>query len=160
MSSGAFGSTLDLRPAPSVRALRWIYLIHIAALTLIAFAAQPGYPMLGLALLLGVSWWSLRRHAVFGFGPRALTRLLWQPGIGWKIWCRGGDALPAVLLDDSILHPRLLVLNFRVQDGDKTRRRSRALLGDELPEESIRRLRAHLRNTGAGDDASGSGGPA
>lgn len=155
MSSGGFASTLDLQLTPSQRALRWIYFIHLAALLWLALASEPGIGMVIMALLLGLSWWSLRRHAVFGFGPQALRRLMWQPDTGWHVWDQDAMPRPATLLDDSFINSRLLVLNFRVEG----KRRSRALLGDELSEQALRRLRAHLMGAARRDDASGSGGP-
>lgn len=145
MSSNGFESTLDLRLAPSQRALRWLYAIHLIPLACIPFAMQPGPPMMFVAAAFGISWFSLRRHRVFGFGPRALVRLLWQPGVGWHVWQANGGEASATLQSDSYLQTRLLVLNFRYTAGGAAgRRNSRALLGDELPDDALRRLRALL----------------
>lgn len=141
MSSGSFASTLDLRLTRSHRAHRLLFLLHLAPLGLLVFAMQPGLPMLLMAAGFGASWWWLRRHPVFGFGPRALDRLVWQPASGWHIHDASGRHAAARLLADSYVHTRLIVLNFRMENG---RRRSRAILGDELPEDALRRLRARL----------------
>jgi hypothetical protein len=54
----------------------------------------------------------------------------------------GSTAAPeAELLGSSLVHDRLLVLNFRLKSGG---RRSRALLGDDADAELLRRLRARL----------------
>ena len=145
MSSSGFESTLDLRLAPSQLALRWLYAIHFLPLIVIAFAMQQGAPMIALAAAFGLSWFYLRRHRAFGYGPRAIVRLLWQPGSGWRIWQGNGAEAAATLQSDSYVQQRLLVLNFRYLDGGAAgRRNSRVLLGDELPADSLRRLRALL----------------
>jgi hypothetical protein len=112
---------------------------------LLAMAAlEPGLPMAAVGAGIGASWLWLRRHPVFGYGPRALSRLTWHAageGGGWTVQEAGGARFDAALLGDSVIHPRLLVLNFRLKDAG---RRTRVLLGDELPEEQLRRLRARL----------------
>jgi toxin CptA len=156
MSSSGFESTLDLRLAPSRRALRWLYVIHIVPLAFIPFAMQPGPLMLVIAAAFGGSWFYLRRHRAFGFGPRALSRVLWQPGIGWRVWQSNGGEAAATLHAGSYVQARLLVLNFRYLDGGAAgRRNSRVLLGDELPDDSLRRLRALLLSVDTNADASG-----
>ncbi|MDB5967937.1 MAG: hypothetical protein JWQ90_387 [Hydrocarboniphaga sp.] len=148
MSSSGFDSTLDLRLAPSQRALRWLYAIHFVPLVLIAFAMRPGPGMIVIAAAFGISWFRLRRHRAFGFGPRALVRVLWQPESGWRVWQNNGAEAPASLQSHSYVQTRLLVLNFRYTGGGAAgRRNSRVLLGDELPEDSLRRLRALLLST-------------
>jgi hypothetical protein len=150
MSSGGFESTLDLRLAPSRRALRWLYAVHFLPLACVPFAMQPGPPMIAIAAALGVSWFRLRRHRAFGYGPRALVRLLWQPGSGWRIWQNNGAEAAARLHADSYVQTRLLVLNFVYIDGGAAgRRNSRVLLGDELPADALRRLRALLLSDAA-----------
>ncbi|WP_428312122.1 protein YgfX [Hydrocarboniphaga sp.] len=145
MLSSGFESTLDLRLVPSLRALRWLYAIHFVPLIVIAFAMQQGLPMIGLALAFGCSWFYLRRHRAFGYGPRAIVRVLWQPDTGWRIWQSNGAEAAAALQSDSYVQQRLLVLNFRYLDGGAAgRRNSRVLLGDELPADALRRLRALL----------------
>ena len=162
MSSPGFASTLDLRLAPSHRALRWIYALHLAPLTLIPFAMQAGYAQLVLAVIVGASWLWLRRHPAIGFGPRAITRLVRQPDGRWTLW-RGARAAEAQLLPDTFVSRHLIVLNLRpLATGPAApmpRRLSRVLLGDELPVEQLRRLRALLNAQGARDaaDASDSG---
>jgi toxin CptA len=99
--------------------------------------------MAGLASLIALSWVMTRRHAVFGFGPNALSRLTWHAEGEWTLHdTRGARWDRAELLGSSLVHDRLLVLKFRLPDGE---RRTRALLGDELDAEPLRRLRARLR---------------
>lgn len=144
-SGSTFDATLDLRLTPSARALRWLYAVHIVPLMLISFAMPPGLPMLGLAVGFGLSWFHLRRHTAFGYGPRSITRLLWQADRGWQLWQANGAHAEADLAADSFLGDRLIILNLRYTSGGAAgRRNSRVLLGDELTADAERRLRALL----------------
>lgn len=136
-----FGMSVDLPLRPSLRALKWLFALHAAALVLMLFAMQPGRPMLILAAAFAGSWVWLRRHPAFGFGPRALTRLTWHAESTWTLHDAGGARVEAELLGNSYVHPALLVLNFSLKSGG---RRTRALFGDEADEELLRRLRARL----------------
>lgn len=141
MSSPPFDATIDLALRPSVRALTWLFWLHAAVLALALAAVPPGAPMVALAAATGASWFWTRRHPAFGHGPRALSRLTWHADGSWQVGAAAGKPAAAELLGDSLVHDALLVLNFRLEDG---RRRSRALLGDEADEETLRRLRARL----------------
>lgn len=140
MSSNSFASTIDLLPGPSMRAFKLLFWLHVVPIAILPFAMQQGPMMLGLLALFALSWFSLRRHAVFGFGPKALTRLTWHAEGGWTIADKAGE-YPAELQGNSYVHNALLVLNFRLQNG---RRRTRVLLGDEIDAEQMRQLRARL----------------
>jgi toxin CptA len=144
MSSNSFAGTIDLTLRPSVRALKWLFALHLLPVAVIPFAMEPGQPMILLAAAFAVSWMWLRRHPVFGFGPRALVRLMWHAEGHWTVREHSGLSAEAELLGSSYIHPRLLVLNFRLKDGS---RRSRAILGDEASEAQIQRLQARLLTT-------------
>ena len=141
MSSSPFDATIDLALRPSTRAVVWLFWLHAGVLALAFAAAPPGPPMVAMALAVAASWFWTRRHAVFGHGRRALARLTWHADGTWLLHEATGAKLEAELLGDSLVHDALLVLNFRLKDGA---RRSRAVLGDEADEESLRRLRARL----------------
>lgn len=141
MSSPPFDATIDLALRPSLRALTWLSSLHVAVLALVLAAPPPGAAMAGLGIAVAASWLWTRRHPAFGHGARALARLTWHADGSWLVHEASGAKREAELLGSSLVHDRLLVLNFRLKDG---RRRSRALLGDEADEESLRRLRARL----------------
>ena len=125
-----------------MRALALLFWLHAAVLGLALLALRPGPAMAVIAALVALSWLLTRRHAAFGFGPNALARLTWHAGGPWSVHDARGARWDGVeLLGSSLVHERLLVLNFRLPDGA---RRTRALLGDELDEEALRRLRARL----------------
>ena len=128
-----------------MRAFRWIFVLHTGLLLLVAFALQPGAMFFILITLLALSWLGLRRHAVYGFGPRALIRIVWHAEGRWTLHEANGQSFDAEVLSGSIVHASLLVLNFKLKTGG--RRKTRILLGDELAEEPMRRLRARLLNS-------------
>ncbi len=142
MSSSSFDATIDLAPRPSLRALQVLFWLHVAPLGLMLIALEPGWGMAGLAFALGASWLWLRRHPAFGFGNKALTRLTWHQDGSWTLHPAGGGTLQGRLAGNSLVHARLIVLNFQLTQGGRC---SRVLLGDELEPELLRRLRARLR---------------
>lgn len=146
MSSPPFDATIDLAPRPSLRALAFLFWIHTGVLVLALAALKQGLPTAALAVGVALSWLWTRRHPVFGYGPRALARLTWHAQGGWTLHDAAGAQYEAELQGNSLVTDWLLVLNFRLKDGG---RRSRALLGDELDDELLRRLRARLRLTRA-----------
>ncbi|WP_293372527.1 protein YgfX [Nevskia sp.] len=144
MSSNAFSATLDLRPRPSLRGMQLIVGLHVLAASLAMIAQPPDHMGLLLSGLLLISWFSLRRHPVIGFGKKALIRLTWHADSPkWSLETAAGEASDATLLPSTLVTRHLLVLNFKLADG---RRRSRALVGDELDPELLRRLRARLKS--------------
>ncbi len=146
MSSSGFSTSLDLSPRPSVRAVVWLSLLHMAAVALVLLSSPPRWAGLGMALLFLLSWLSLRRHPAFGYGPRALSHLIWHAEGGWTVESAHSGRDDAELLGVSVVQSWITVLNFRLKHGGK---RTRVLLGDELDSDQLRRLRARLLNTQA-----------
>jgi toxin CptA len=140
VSSGNFESTVELRLGPSRKALMWALWVHALPAAALPFAMAPGIVMVILAALIALSWVGLRHHPALGFGPRALSRLQWNAEGEWTVW-RGAASTPAQLLDNSVVHPQLLLLRFRLPDGKTA---NRLILGDETAAELLRRLRARL----------------
>ena len=143
MSSPPFDGTIELAPRPSIRALTLLFWLHAAVLGLAALAlgASPGLAAIGA--IAALSWMLTRRHPAFGFGPNALSRLTWHAEGPWTVHDTRGARWDGVTLHgSSLVHDHLLILVFTLPDGEK---RVRALLGDELDEEPLRRLRARLR---------------
>jgi toxin CptA len=139
--TNAFGATVDLRLRPSTGALRVIFAVHVACLALLPLAMQPGWPLIVLVAAFGVSWFWLRHHPALGFGPRAITRLVWHADGSWSLFF-GDREGKAELLPNSLTHPWLLVLNFRAGNG---KRYARVIAGGEAEAEPLRRLRARLK---------------
>ena len=146
MSSPSFDATIDLKLRPSMRALQWIFFLHVVPVAVLPFALGPG-PV--LAVIVGgfaLSWLWLRRHPAFGFGKRALRQLLWKADGSWLLQDAEGRKSEGHLLPSTYVHPQLIVLNFRMGAGN---RRTRVILGDEAAPELLRRLRARLLDQGA-----------
>lgn len=79
-----FDATLDLPLKPSLRALRAVFILHVICLVLLPLSMQPGWPMIVLVALFGVSWFALRHSAVLGFNSKAITRVIWHADGGWS----------------------------------------------------------------------------
>lgn len=141
MSSNSFADTVDVTLRPSMRAFTLLFGVHVVAIALVPFAMQPGPVMWALLVLFCMSWLGLRRHPVFGFGNKALVRLVWHVDGGWRVYDGSGRAYDAQLMGSSYIHSSLLVLNYRLGSGG---RRARAVLGDDCDAELLRRLRARL----------------
>ena len=156
MSSNDSEPTLDVTLRPSRRALNWVYLLHFVPLLLLAVSMRGGATMMLIAAAFAVSWWWLRRHAVIGFGPRAIVRLVWQPTTGWQIHDASGRAQRAALIKSSTVGRSIIVMNFKPKGSPM---RTRALFGGELADEPLRKLRARLLATSPKqDDATDSAG--
>lgn len=140
----AFDTTVDLRLRPSMRALQLIFALHVVCIGLLPFAVSAKWPMLVLLAAFALSWFSLRRHPALGFGPRALTRIVWHADGNWSIHCSAGE-VRAELMRGSLVHHRLLVLCFRDANGHRA---ARVIVGDEVDAEALRRLRARLSLAG------------
>jgi toxin CptA len=143
-SSPSFDATIDLKLKPSMRGLQWIFILHIVPVALLPFALKTGPVLATTVALFALSWLWLRRHPAIGFGKRALKRILWNADGTWLLEDDEGRKSEAVLLPSTYVHPRLMVLNFKLNIGTK---RTRVILGDEADPELLRRLRARLLNT-------------
>ncbi|MDP9140222.1 MAG: hypothetical protein M3O62_05435 [Pseudomonadota bacterium] len=136
-----FGTTVDLPLRPSLRGLIWVYALHVACLILLLLAQPPTTVMVGFAAVFGVSWFSVRRHPLFGHGPKAIKRIVWHADGGWTLHRGNGQTAEAVLANESIVRGPVLLLRFSIDGAPSA---SRLICGDELPAESLRQLRARL----------------
>ena len=140
MSSGNFESSVELVLRPSRSALMMALWVHALPAALLPFTGLAPSWMMGLAGLIALSWIALRHHPALGFGKRAITRIRWEAEGQWFIW-RGGKRIAAELLDDSVVHPRMVVLRFKIDTGKRV---TRLLTGDETTPGNFRRLKARL----------------
>lgn len=127
---------LRLEPRPSRLLRRLLLLIHLggAALSLLLPIGWPLHILVPLALL----WHGralLRRTAL-------VPTLTWDGDGLWWLHTDAGDQ-PLQLAPDSVVWPRLVVLNFRFEQGGG--RLAVPLLPDSLAPDTMRRLRAALR---------------
>ncbi|HEY1075758.1 MAG TPA: protein YgfX [Fontimonas sp.] len=139
--TGEFGTTLDLTLKPSVRAVLWAYGLHVLCLILLLLAQPPTSVMIGFAVAFGLSWFTLRRHPAFGYGPKALQRIVWHADGSWTLHRGSGQTAEAQLDPGSIVRGPLLLLRFRIEGAPRT---ARLITGDETDAEALRQLRARL----------------
>lgn len=124
-----------------MRALRGLVVLHLTVVALVFLAQPPKWPALAIAALVFVSWVSLRRHAAFGYGPRALRRLIAHAEGGWTIEQAAATPERAERLPGAPVTSALTIVRFKTDAG---RSYARVLVGDEADAESLRRLRARL----------------
>lgn len=131
---------LDLRLPASFSALQWLMIVHVLALVLILMASEQGQASVVLAAAIGGNWLWLRRHPIFGFGPRALRQVLWSHDQGWQIARANGELVAARLLPSSTVLPMMVVLHFATERG----RHRRAVLPGDLSKDLYRQLRVRV----------------
>jgi toxin CptA len=134
---------LEFRPRPSRILARFLLAVHVAAAISVIYGA-PGH--IGTAALLGFVvisyYWNYRRHILM-IGGRSPRRVICKSDGSWYLQDRDGEVRAAELLPSSYLHPRLVILNFRLEKS--RRRRNLVLCSDSLDVRSLRQLRQHLR---------------
>jgi toxin CptA len=131
-------NALALQPRPSACLLRWLVLLHSAAVAAICVADVGALVKALLAVGLGgsvvFSWRILYRGA-------ARYRLVWQGAGDWSIQTKDGAAERCDTWEVAWIDPRIVVLRFRL---GRRRRLTLALCADSLPPDAHRRLRARL----------------
>jgi toxin CptA len=135
------GMTVDLTLKPSMRAMLWAYGLHVFCLILLLLAQPSTAVMIGFAAAFGLSWFTVRRHPAFGYGPKAIQRIVWHADGNWTLHRGNGQSAEATLDPGSIVRGPVLVLRFRVEAAKGA---TRLICGDELDGEALRRLRARL----------------
>lgn len=137
-SSSPAPLNVELRPSFYLRAA----LSTLALLVLLALARTALSPFILFALALLVvaaTLLALRRHAGYGAAP-AYRELVWN-GTAW-LWRDGSGQWSPLVLEDAVIWPGLLVLNFRCRTS--RRRRALVLLADSAEADALRRLRVCL----------------
>ena len=126
----------------------WVFLVHgVAAASLVPGALPLPLPLLAaLQVAVAASLYHTLFGRVLGRSPRALLGAVWESDGAWTVVDAGGNRHEAWLLDSSYVHPRLLILNFRLAGGVRTM----VLLPDSLPPSVFRRLLVRLRLSRSG----------
>lgn len=138
--------TIDLTLRQSLLGLQWGVVIHAGLAVLLMASSLPDTPTLVALAGLAASWLLLRRNPALGFGPRALTRLIWHDDGSWRLQRADGRSFSASLSPRSVVTHRVLVLRFVPDDGRAAM--TRLILGDETDADGLRRLRARLLVSG------------
>ncbi|HXG28862.1 MAG TPA: protein YgfX [Nevskiales bacterium] len=166
MSSGPFADSgrfstadltgsLDFRPRASRLLARFLIGVHaLAALAVLLWVPGRGMvaALLGLVALSFIR--NYRRH-VLHRGKYAPRRVICQADGRWLLQDHRGKMQEARLLPSSYLHPRLVILNFALQQ--RPRRRNLVLCPDSLDAQTLRQLRARLRLAAQGQPDAGYG---
>jgi hypothetical protein len=146
--SGPFSATdthaaLDFKPRPSVLLARFLFAVHaLAVITVLVWV--PGRGMVAaLLVLIALSLFRNYRRHVLHRGQRAPRRVVCGGDGHWLLQDQQGEMRPARLLPSSYLHPRLVILNFALDESP--RRRNLVLCPDSLDAQTLRQLRARLR---------------
>ena len=135
---------IELRP--SLFLLRYLVVIHLAALFVLAcFPPSPAGTALGsVAVVLSfVQGW--RRFGSW-YGRHAIRTLSLEPDGGWMIEYGDASRARGVLLNRPLVAPQLVILSFRTGRI----RRHALLLPDNTDPSAVRRLRVRLRCQGGG----------
>ncbi len=137
MSSPASATPLYFEPVPSRLLLRLLLTAHLATALLLWLLPLPWWwPAAALPLLL----------AGYRHGRRRIlapVRIARESDGSW-LWHReDGAVVPVRLLPDTLLTPKLVLLHVREEGSG--RHHVLPVLGDSLPPEQFRALRAALR---------------
>ena len=144
-SSPSFDAPIDVNLHRSMRGLQWVFFLHVIPVALLPLAMPAGALLAIVAGAFAISWVYLRRHPALGFGKRAIVRIHWGADGKWLLTDAEGRKSEAQLLPSSYVHPKLIVLNFKLNTGAK---RTRIIVGDEVVPETLRQLRARLLASG------------
>ena len=85
--------------------------------------------------------WQVRRQ-LLRTTAKSIREVRLEADGSWRLTLNDGVDLPVELLPESLVHTRLLVLNFR--SGSRWSSRSLVLPSDSLSPDLARRLRVHL----------------
>lgn len=141
-----YRAALNVEPRPS-RILRVSSgILHAAASIAVVVADIPLWIKVGLLVGIGLSLsWTAYRYGWRGSGG-FIVRIEWLDD-RWYLETGNGVRHLARLIG-GYAHPRIVVLNFRLENG---RRWPLVLLPDAVDAESLRRLRVWLRIRSAED---------
>ncbi|MGB1580922.1 MAG: protein YgfX, partial [Nevskiales bacterium] len=143
MSSNYSETCIELKPRPSRVLAMLLAGFHGLVVVVLLWAVPYKLAAAALILLTILCWYRAHKLHIGHQGRRAVRRLQWQADGNWLLSNERGELRPAELLPSSYLQPRLVILNFRLQESRQ--RRNVILLPDSLDFETLRRLRVRLR---------------
>ena len=123
---------------------------HLGAMAMVLIVSPPGWTVLGMWSLLGVSLYHTLDHDALRLGPRAVLRLELRGADVAVLGLRNGASLRACRIRSCLVLPGLVVLALRC-DG-RVFSRGLVLLPDAVDAEALRALRVRLNlraSTGA-----------
>ena len=144
---------IEFRPKASRQLALLLAGFHLLAATALVLSV-PYKPALAALLLVTLwSWYRANRLHVQRRGRHAVRRAVWQVDGQWQLDDSKGETHSATLMPTSYLHPRLVILNFKLGSGG---RRNLVLMPDSLDATTLRQLRVRLRIEALGGDAAAS----
>lgn len=122
--------------------------IHALSVVAVTVCSLPLWVKAGLIVAVALSFTRFRLQYGHPFGSRFTARLELLDG-RWRIETGDGKIRRAELTD-GYAHPKIIILNFRLENGERW---PLALLPDAADAQALRRLRVWLR-TETADEAS------
>jgi toxin CptA len=116
--------------------------LHGAALAVIGLLQAPIWVHAALSAVVLVNFYTSFTTHVLGWGKLAILSLVWGGDGEWTLLSAKGNKSVAKLLPSSYVHPRMIILNFRIPE---TGRRTQLLMQDSLDTNTYRRLLARMR---------------
>jgi hypothetical protein len=136
-------ATLDFKPRASLLLACFLIAVHVLAALAVLLWVPGRVAVAGLLALVLVSFFRDYRRHVLHRGRRAPRRVVCRGDGRWLLQDHRGEMQSARLLPTSYLHPRLVILNFRLEQ--RPRRRNLVLCQDSLDAQTLRQLSARLR---------------
>ncbi len=146
MSSKKSEPPLHIEPRSSRQLALALLLVHAAAMAVIINLGLPPWASLALAGSVVMSLYINFNTQVLGRGRSALTSLVWEEEGEWTLMDALGERLHGRLRPSSYVHPRLLILNFDIEDKPN---RTLVLLRDSLDARTFHRLLMRLNLEGS-----------
>lgn len=141
MSSKKSVQSLQIEPRLSRQLGLFMLLVHAAALLAIANIDMPVAINIALAGFVVVNFIQVFQLHVLGRSRQSVQMLVWDEQGDWYLVPPDGEKLEARLLPASLVHPLLIVLNFRVKDRGRW---TSILLPDALDKRTHRQLLTRL----------------
>jgi len=118
MSSNLYKQALELKPQPSKYLLLWLIVLHSATGLIIVFLLEIPPLQQGLLLLLIsiAAYLSYRLHYK-KTSTASIIAVYLSADNQWSITLLQQKSAPAILLDSSLLHHSLMILNFKLDTG-------------------------------------------
>jgi hypothetical protein len=113
-----------------------------SSLVLLPFLQLSPWLTLPLALLLLLDYRRVRHRHILRRHRDSIGQLVWGSGNDWWLTLASGERVRAALRPFAFVHPRLVILHFRLADGGRSHI---VLPADALEPAPFRRLRVRLQ---------------
>lgn len=145
MSSKKYAAPLRLDLRPSLLLSLLVAAMHIVALASVWLLSLPSWLSVLASILLVYSAWHNIAHHALRRRANSIVALLWDEHDQWHLLTRAGERLQAMLSADSFVHPKLVVLNYKLPG--RWRGRSVVIPADAMALQPLRQLRVRLKLT-------------